>query len=375
MMRITTNTTLYTYQKNLMKSSNQLYSAMNSVITGRNFDTYAADPAAATRAFQIHSSLNATNTQASNNNAVLKKFSTAWDVADDMIDKLVTDLAQAPALKGLSDTNLSTLNTQGDVIFSGAESIIQSLNNTYNGSYIFAGADTQNPPFAIKTEGDKHYVTYRGIRLDDPNSAYYEKEYLDENRNTVPRDSSDPSKGNYTNQEMLEKWDSEHLYVDIGIGFELDRDDNVIPSTAFDSAISGADFIGGAGLDEDGDPKNIVSIMLRLSEVFKGYDQENKTWSDAGDKEDAERLMGKLTKAQSALSNQHVNLETKAEYLETNQSQLESSFDALNTELNSIERVDQVEAILTLSAAQTSYNAALQVGANVIPQSLMDYLN
>ena len=375
MMRITTNTTLYTYQKNLMKSSNQLYSAMNSVITGRNFDTYAADPAAATRAFQIHSSLNATNTQASNNNAVLKKFSTAWDVADDMIDKLVTDLAQAPALKGLSDTNLSTLNTQGDVIFSGAESIIQSLNNTYNGSYIFAGADTQNPPFAIKTEGDKHYVTYRGIRLDDPNSAYYEKEYLDENGNTVPRDSSDPSKGNYTNQEMLEKWDSEHLYVDIGIGFELDRDDNVIPSTAFDSAISGADFIGGAGLDEDGDPKNIVSIMLRLSEVFKGYDQENKTWSDAGDKEDAERLLGKLTKAQSALSNQHVNLETKAEYLETNQSQLESSFDALNTELNSIERVDQVEAILTLSAAQTSYNAALQVGANVIPQSLMDYLN
>lgn len=375
MMRITTNTTLYTYQKNLMKSSNQLYSAMNSVITGRNFDTYAADPAAATRAFQIHSSLNATNTQASNNNAVLKKFSTAWDVADDMIDKLVTDLAQAPALKGLSDTNLSTLNTQGDVIFSGAESIIQSLNNTYNGSYIFAGADTQNPPFAIKTEGDKHYVTYRGIRLDDPNSAYYEKEYPDENGNTVPRDSSDPSKGNYTNQEMLEKWDSEHLYVDIGIGFELDRDGNVIPSTAFDSAISGADFIGGAGLDEDGDPKNIVSIMLRLSEVFKGYDQENKTWSDAGDKEDAERLMGKLTKAQSALSNQHVNLETKAEYLETNQSQLESSFDALNTELNSIERVDQVEAILTLSAAQTSYNAALQVGANVIPQSLMDYLN
>ena len=375
MMRITTNTTLYTYQKNLMKSSNQLYSAMNSVITGRNFDTYAADPAAATRAFQIHSSLNATNTQASNNNAVLKKFSTAWDVADDMIDKLVIDLAQAPALKGLSDTHLSTLNTQGDVIFSGAESIIQSLNNTYNGSYIFAGADTQNPPFAIETEGDKHYVTYRGIRLDDPNSAYYEKEYLDENGNTVPRDSSDPSKGNYTNQEMLEKWDSEHLYVDIGIGFELDRDDNVIPSTAFDSAISGADFIGGAGLDEDGDPKNIVSIMLRLSEVFKGYDQENKTWSDAGDKEDAERLMGKLTKAQSALSNQHVNLETKAEYLETNQSQLESSFDALNTELNSIERVDRVEAILTLSAAQTSYNAALQVGANVIPQSLMDYLN
>ena len=39
-----------------------------------------------------------------------------------------------------------------------------------------------------------------------------------------------------------------------------------------------------------------------------------------------------------------------------------------------IENIDEVEAILTLSWAQTSYNAAIQVGANVIPQSLMDYL-
>ena len=39
-----------------------------------------------------------------------------------------------------------------------------------------------------------------------------------------------------------------------------------------------------------------------------------------------------------------------------------------------MEKVDQVEAILALVSAQTSYNAALQVGANVVPQSLMDYL-
>lgn len=113
-------------------------------------------------AFKIHSSLNATNAQYSNNTTVLNKFSTAWDVADDMIDKLVSDLAQAPALKGLSDTNLSTLNTQGDVIYSGAEAIIQSLNGKYDSNYLFNGADTQNPPFALEQDGDRTYVTYRG---------------------------------------------------------------------------------------------------------------------------------------------------------------------------------------------------------------------
>ena len=380
MMRITTNSTLYTYQKNLMKSTNQLYSAMRSLMTGRNFDSYSADPAAATRAFNIHSSLNATNAQYSNNKTVLGKFSTAWDIADDMIDKLVSDLAQAPALKGLNDTNLSTLNTQGDVIYSGAEAVIQSLNSQYGGNFLFNGADTKNAPFALEKDGDRTYVTYRNVRIDDDfdpaspnyNAAYYDADYKDSNGDPILDKDGNP----ISNREALEMFTdgSEHLYVDIGIGFEVDANGKVVDSTAFDSAISGVDFIGGAGLDEDGDPKNIVSIMVRLSEVFKDYNVDTNTWGSAGNRDVASRLTEKLSKAQDALSKQHTQLDTQAKYLQTNQSQLESTFDSLNTELEGIERVDQVDAILALSWAQTSYNAAIQVGSNVIPQSLMDYM-
>lgn len=375
MMRVTTHSTIYTYQNNLLKSSNQLYSAMNQLMTKRNFDTYAADPAAATRAFKIHSSLNATNAQYANNTAVYNKFATAWDIADDFLDKLAQDLAETPLIQGLNDPNGTVRSTFGDVILAGAESMVQSLNNKYGTDYIFGGADTQNPPFAIETEGDMHYLTYRGIRLDDPDDTYYAAEYKDENGKTVPRDPSDLSKGYMTNQEMLDKWNDEHLYVDIGIGFEVDKDGNVIESTAFDAAIRGTDFIGGTGFDGDGDPKNIISIMLRSAEIFKGYNEETKTWGPAGDYEDAQRLVNKFREAQDVVSNQHTSLETKAKYLQTNQTQLESTYDALNSERQSIENIDEVEAILALSWAQTSYNAAIQVGANVIPQSLMDYLN
>ena len=120
--------------------------------------------------------------------------------------------------------------------------------------------------------------------------------------------------------------------------------------------------------------------MLRAAEIFKGYDQNTAasgssgSWGAAGNYDDAVRLVKKFTAAQESLSKQHVQLETDAKYLQTNQTQLESSFYSLNTELTSIERVDQVEAILTLVSMQTSYNAAIQVGANVVPQSLMDYL-
>lgn len=383
MMRVTTNSTLYTYQKNLLKSSNQLYQAMNAMTTGRNFDTYASDPAAATRAFQIHSSLNATNAQAANNKTLYNKFSTAWDMADDMINELTADLAKTPMIDGLNQPNWSTLNTQGDIILSGAEAMVQSLNAKYDGNYIFNGADTKNPPFAIETvkgatsAEDKHYLTYRNVRVDDdPNSEYYTWDYKDADGNPIIGEDGDP----ISNAEALKMFTdgSEHQYVDIGIGFEVDKNGNVVDSTAFDSAISGIDFIGGAGLDEDGDPKNIVSIMLRAAEVFKGYDQEstgNGAWGSAGDLEDAKRLVDKFTSAQEAMSQQHVKLDTEAKYLETNQSQLESSFASLNAELTSIEKIDLVEAIMTLVSMQTSYNAAIQVGANIVPQSLMDYMN
>ena len=372
MIRVTTHSSLYTYQKNLMKSSNQLYSAMNQLMTKRNFDTYAADPAAATRAFKIHSSLNATNAQAANNTTVYNKFSNAWDVADDFLNELSHDLAETPLISGLNDPSATVRSTFGDVILSGAEAMVQSLNSKYGTDYIFGGADTQNPPFAIETDGDMHYLTYRGIRLDDPDpdGTYYGGIYEDADGNTI----KDKNGKDMTRQEVLDQWNNEHLYVDIGIGFELDKDGNVIDSTAFDSAIRGTDFIGGTDFDEDGDPKNIVSIMLRAAEIFKGYDEETKTWSAAGNYEDAQRLVNKFRAAQDVVSNQHTSLDTKAKYLETNQTQLESTFDALNNERQSIENIDEVEAILTLSWAQTSYNAALQVGANVVPQSLMDYL-
>ena len=41
---------------------------------------------------------------------------------------------------------------------------------------------------------------------------------------------------------------------------------------------------------------------------------------------------------------------------------------------SNLEDIDPADAILELVWAQTCYNAALQVGTNVIPQSLMDYM-
>lgn len=363
-MRITTNASLYTYKFNLSKTTNSLNNAMTKLMTGRTFGSYSANPAAATRAFKLHSSLNAVNTQYTNNEMVLNKFETAWSVMNTVINDLSASMGQVPALEGLSDTNLTNLNAQGQVLRSGAEAMIQSMNGRYDDDFLFAGADSQEAPFAIDEQG---FVTYRGVRVDDPDTL--DDVYEDAAGNKI----LDENGKEMTNQQVLDMWNQEHQYADIGLGFKLDGNGDVLASTAFDSAISGIGVMG-YGVDEDGDPKNLASIMLRLADIFEGYDAENKTWSDAGDKEDAERLMKKFDAAREAMSEAHVELESEAKFLNSNQTQLEKNFDALNVERSNLEDADPADTIMELSWAQTCYSAALQAGSSIIPQSLMDYL-
>lgn len=365
MIRVTTNGSLHSYKSNLMQSTNLLNNAMTKLMTQRNFNSYAADPAAATRAFKLHSSLNSVNAQLSNNQTIKNKYNTAWSTMDIIINDLSDKLGKVPALKGLNGTNLTNLNSQGQILRNGAEAMIQSMNAKYDDDFLFAGADSQNAPFAIDADG---YITYRGVYIDkDLDQIYHDADgnpMLDENGNEM------------TNQQVLDKWNNEHQYVDIGLGFGLDADGNVLDSTAFDAAISGIEIMG-YGVDEDGDPKNLASIMLRLADIFENFNEDagnDNGWASPQDKEDAYRLLDKFNQAQEAMSQQHSSLYADAKFLNTNETQLKDTFDSLNVERGALEDIDTVDVIMELSWAQMCYNAALQVGTNVIPQSLMDYM-
>ena len=98
MTRITTNGTLFNYRYNLTTTTNQLNKAMTQVMTQRSFSTYAENPAGATRAFKIHSSLNATRAQHDNNKTVTSKFETAWSIMDGVINDLTHKLGKVPAM-------------------------------------------------------------------------------------------------------------------------------------------------------------------------------------------------------------------------------------------------------------------------------------
>ncbi len=346
MIRITTNGTLRNYKSQLMNSTKNLNDRYNAVLTGRRFNAYSEDPVSATQAFRLRSSLATNAKQTSNNDTVVKKFSTAWDIIGDVHEDLVVKMGKVPALSGSNDTNLSVLPELGQVLSAGADAIVQDMNAKYGDNFIFGGADTLEVPFEFK-DGK---LLYRGQDVD-----------------TMEATSKDPNANTY------EKIDDK-LYVDVGLGFQEGQNGGgIISSSAYDSALNGLDFLG-YGTDGEGLPNNVVSIMKELGEMFQSYDTKTNTWVK-GSAEEAQKLMNKLEQASDRLNKAHVELDAKTTFLKTNQDRLTATGDNLNEQVVNVEDVDPAQAIMELVWAQQAYNAALKVGTNIIPQSLLDYMN
>lgn len=171
--------------------------------------------------------------------------------------------------------------------------------------------------------------------------------------------------------EKLEYLKNEKYYVDIGLGFQENKNGELIPSSGFNAALNGINFFG-CGLDEDGDPKNIYSIVQRLTEISDSV-PEGGSWGSVYN--EFHRLVGKLETASSNFKTEFTNMAASTTKLENNEQLLEDNFYNLQEQYAALEDVDMVDSITSFVWAQYCYNAALKVGNSVLSESLMDYLN
>ncbi len=351
MIRSTTNGTLNTYRYNLQRSFFTLNQSINTVQTQRKFNSFAEDPAAAARAFQLRRSYLRTESQVTVGESVVKKYDMAWSTLDSVLNSLNQTLegsAYGAIVKAESDTSGAGRNALGQSLGQMAENIVQAMNGRYGDNYVFSGADGLNIPFTWETQADgTKALCYRGISVDST-------------------DPDDVAALDYMAN-------SETKYEDLGLGLEVDAQGSVMDSSAINTALQGISFLG-YGVDADGDPKNIASIMSRMSQILENCDADSGAFA-AGEEDEFYRLAGKFETAASTLSDKHVELDATTGFIKSNQTQLESLSYTLNEQIVSLENVDMADAITSLSWAQYCYNAALQSGNSILSQSLMDYLH
>ena len=341
--RITSNAMMKNYKSNLMKSTNVLYNSMTQVMTQRKFNSYAEDPAAATQAFQLRRSAWRTESQIENSQTVTHKFNTAYEAVDSIYET-VTTITKDETLRALNDPTGGGRKSLGILLDQRAEDLVQSLNAKYGDNFIFAGNDGENVPFSWDEATGQ--LLYRGVNV---NAEEGTEDY-----------------------EKLKQMMKVTTYVDLGMGLQEDASGNIISTSAFNSALSGLS-ITGFGVDEEGLPNNVVSIVKELSDIL-GRCDEDGNWASTEDQERAVALQKKLDTSLGDITSQHTELSTKVSFLNTNEERLKSTADTLNTQIVGVENVDMADAITAMSYAQYCYNAALRVGTNILSQSLIDYM-
>ena len=454
MIRATTGGVLKSYRANLMNSFISMNKSLDTVLSQRNFNSYAEDPAAAAKAFRLRKSRMTVDSQHSICSDTLKKYQTAYSCLqsmDEIIDTKGSDMTtlKEATLEWLDDPKGDAREQLSKVLDRMSEILVQNMNQKYGDNFIFAGADGHNVPFEIKD--NKLY--YRGVSVDAaiPNvmgtkeadgsvtpleinagatppitstnggsyvkmdtSALIKKDDYDnvpagdpkptiliaDDTTAPPTPQAFDSKGNvvdpntYTGDiyyldmtkaetmtvkeydaqkleaEKLEYLKNEKYYVDIGLGFQEDKNGNLIPSSGFNAALNGINFFG-CGLDGDGDPKNIYSIVQKLTEISDSV-SEGGGWGSVYD--EFKRLVGKLETASSNFKTEFTNMAASTTKLENNEKLLEDNFYNLQEQYAALEDVDMVDSLTSFIWAQYCYNAALKVGNNVLSESLMDYL-
>lgn len=343
--RITTNMMINTYNYNLMGSLNQLNSASNTVMTGRNFSSYSQSPASATQAFSLRRDLWRNESHKSNTSFTMAKIQTGWTAAGTVVNGLGLEAKEA-IVEGMTESVGVGRVPLGTVLKETADSMVNTLNAKYGEHFVFNGNDGLNAPFAWNE--DTGNLEFRGININaEPGTEDYEK--------LVAMTSA-----------------NEKNYLDIGLGLQADDTGNIIDSTAFSNAFSGLDMVG-FGTDEDGDPKCLISVIYRIGEIFSEADPDSGELTEEAYLE-AERLMDKFNDSLALATEAYVDLDTKQTFLKANETRLIDIQDNLNEQISDIEQADPAEAIMNMSYQQYCYNAALSIGTQLLGQSLLDYM-
>ena len=329
-MRISTNSIMRNYRGGLNKSVNRLNSAREKTLTERKFLRASEDPAAATKAFQLRREY-LKNEDHIHNIGMIRGELDAVDSSLMQLNEMGQQI-RVGILEGVNGT--STVQSRTAIAQNMeelAESMVMNLNTKFGDKFLFGGASTKEPPFALTEVGGVKKLTYRGI---------------------------DVESGDFTDLS------NETNYVDLGFGLKKDAGGNIIEGTAYNMSKPGIDVVGN-GLDGMGINQNIILLTFQIAGELRKEDP---------DIEKTNKMLGQFDKNMSNMMDKITEYGTNSKFLENTESRLIDSRLNLNKKILDTENVDLAQAITEFSWAEYAYNAALKVGNSILSQSFIDFM-
>ena len=389
--RMTTVGTLKNYRYNLNVSNNTLGKTMNTVTTRRLFSSYAEDPSLATRCFQIRRSYWRAESQYSVNEALCHRYDVAWSTLETVSTDLYSradDASIASIVRAATDSTGPGRLALGQSLSAKAQDIAQAMNGRYSENFVFAGADTLNPPFTWGPQVNPEY---------DSTAANPVEKYIGRN-GQLTNDESEAAQGLYfrgvavdsNDPKDLEKLkyfqEEETKNIDVGLGHK-EEDGEAVNSTMFNFALQGIYYLGGNGTGDveietqnggkmtiEDVPRNVVSIVNEMGQILQRCNKEDGEWASKDDELRFQALFQAYESSESNFRERWTEMDTQAGFLQDNSGLLEETKDSLKQQYMALEDADPAAAISDFMFARYCYDASLKVGNTVLSQSLMDYM-
>lgn len=320
-MRVTDNLLAYKFSDNFYAAATDMANKSQQVSSGAKFSKASEDTNSAIKAFKTRRSL-ARVEQYQDNLSDAEHTLDETETVLMSIQDLVTQ-ARENYIQGSTGTmSAADRSTTANIFNSLKQQVLQLANTNFAGKYIFGGTNTTTAPFTI--ESGK--LLYNGV------------------------DVNSPSVG------------SDEIYVDVGLGLSVDASGNADANSAFSISTPGS-LVLGTGVDADGISNNIYNLFAEISNSLETNDMSK-----------AELQIKKLAKKSDDILVQVADIGERCKFVSFLKDRADSDILNLKTKQSSLEDVNEAQAITDFTTAQTTYTAALKMGAKVIQTSLLDYL-
>ena len=264
-------------------------------------------------------------------------------------------------------SSLKSLKVEIDEI---TKTMVDLANTEFNDSFVFGGANTKLTPYTIDSNGN---VIYNGTPHDNPDYKR-QTEVADGVFETI-NTTGDKVFGWFKNQQAQDS-DGNNLFLDSN-GKEVTEFTDDVGNKTYKYA-DGTDYTGLVDdLTEKQDSSGVFAALGNLSKALEEVINAKEAGDATAEQAGYEKLNSTLTmfsKSLEMMTTEQTKFGGVYNRLEMTESTLETNGENLTSYLSEIQDVDFAKAISDWYQAQYAYQASLQVAAQSMGMSLLNYM-
>lgn len=399
-MRVTNSSTYRNYTTSVNNVHANLNKSLTKISSGREYESAAENPISYYRGKAIDSQYLDVLSKSSLITDVKARLEQQEDGAYH-IQNLLAE-AKKTVIKARTGTTTGTaMGTLRDELLQKEHSIVNDLESQYQDFYVYGGNDVSTPPFSLSNDGMTLTYSHTFPGEDEPTNFVMKlteqidpttKEKTGVYKFKLQEDTANPKKAT---PERLVQAMSEQGYMDLGYGDIRDHSTlldtytgglNLLTGLTSDSIISSSNT---AGFDAETYVNDTIMQKLTdgplglIAQTVKSMDNylaegsaDHPELEDDREKldKDLARLMDEMAVSEHTTSTVYSDLGNKYKILEDTETRLNTLKDALTVQYKDVVGADPYASIYEMFNNQYAYNAALQVGSNLMQSSLFDFV-